>query len=309
MVSATEGKVDFEKSASFHRDGSILLQGVLAEEWVDLLAEGLDECYEEPDGMSSALVSPNSELRIDQFPAARSEKLRKFICESPLPSLIGEIINGPVRFYMDQMFYKPAGEMIPTPWHQDTSYYNVEGHDLIRAWVSPDTVPREASLEIVKGSHLWNVTYRPLAGRDPDLSEEEYEARLAVAEESGFYERTGDDFSFSYNSAIMDKSLPETPNIEASRGSFDILGWHFEPGDVILFHGNVLHAAQGGIVLPYPRRSHAIMYAGPNIRYIKRPGQIIPDPIALSEMNPQTGQSLAEFGDTFPLLWDISPLD
>ena len=307
MVSPAEELLDSEKSASFHKDGAILLQGVLSNEWVELLAAGLDECYEEPDGMSSALVSPKSELRIDQFPAGRSEKLRKFIYESPLPSLIGAVIDGPIRFYMDQMFYKPAGQLMPTPWHQDTSYYNVEGHDLIRAWVSPDIVPREASLEIVKGSHLWNVTYRPLAGRDPVLSEEEHEARIAMAEEFGIYERPGEDFS--YNSATMDKSLPETPNIEASRDSFDILGWHFEPGDVILFHGNVLHAAQGDIVLPYPRRSHAIMYAGPDIRYIKRPGQIIPDPVALSEMNPQTGQPLSEFGDIFPLLWDPSPVD
>ena len=304
MVTTSKGAVGFEEISSFHRDGAILLKDVLAEDWVSLLAEGLDECFAEPDGMSSALVSNNSELRIDQFPAARSQKLRKFICESPLPALIGSIIKGPVRFYMDQMFYKPAGAMMPTPWHQDTSYYNVEGHDLIRAWVSPDVVPRDASLEIVKGSHLWNVTYRPLAGRDPDLSEEEHEARIAMAEEFGVYERPGEDFS--YNNAIMDKSLPETPNIEASRGSFDILGWDFEPVDVILFHGNVLHAAQGDVELPYPRRSHAIMYAGPNIRYVQRPGQIIPDPVELTRMKPQTGQSLAEFGDIFPLLWDAS---
>ena len=305
MVSSIEEMIDSEKSASFHRDGAVLLQGVLDDKWVELLAEGLDECYEEPDGMSSALVSPESELRIDQFPAARSEKLKKFICESTLPALVGAILGGPIRFYMDQMFYKPAGRLMPTPWHQDTSYYNVEGHDLVRAWVSPDIVPREASLEIVKGSHLWNITYRPLAGRDPDLSEEEHEAQMSMAREVGIYERPGDDFS--YNSAIMDKSLPETPNIEASRGSFDILGWDYEPSDVILFHGNVLHAAQGDIDLSYPRRSHAIMYAGPNIRYIHRPGQIIPDPAALSERNPQTGQPLSEFGEIFPLLWAPSP--
>ena len=304
MVSPIEEIVSSEQSSSFHRDGAVHLQGVLDDKWVELLAEGLDECYEQPDGMSSALVSSESELRIDQFPAARSKKLKKFICESPLPALVGSILNGPIRFYMDQMFYKPAGLLMPTPWHQDTSYYNVEGHDLVRAWISPDIVPREASLEIVKGSHLWNITYRPLAGRDPDLSEEEYEAQMSMAEEFGIYERPGE--NFSYNSAIMDKSLPETPNIEASRDSFDILNWHFEPGDVILFHGNVLHAAQGDIDLTYPRRSHAIMYAGPNIRYIKRPGQIIPDPVALLEQNPQTGQLLSEFDQVFPLLWEPS---
>ena len=51
------------------------------------------------------------------------------------------------------------------------------------------------------------------------------------------------------------------------------------------------------------------MYAGPNIRYVKRPGQIIPDPVALSERNPQTGQPLSEFDDIFPLLWDQASVE
>ena len=79
MVSPIKEIVSPEQSSSFHRDGAVHLQGVLDDKWVELLAEGLDECYEQPDGMSSALVSPESELRIDQFPAARSKKLKKFI--------------------------------------------------------------------------------------------------------------------------------------------------------------------------------------------------------------------------------------
>ena len=142
-ATATRPVTDAEIEA-FHRDGAVLLRGVLEPQWVDLVATGLDECYAQPDSMSSELVMPGAILRIDQFPAARSAWLRRFIEDSPVGSLVGAVLGAPVRFYMDQMFYKPAGELMATAWHQDTCYYNVDGHDLVRAWVSPDRVPRSA---------------------------------------------------------------------------------------------------------------------------------------------------------------------
>lgn len=289
-----------EDTSAFHRDGAIKIAGVLDDGWLEILADGLDECFEEPDGMSSDLVMQDTMIRVDQFPASRSNNLQKFIHESPVGSLVESMIGTQVRFYMDQMFVKPAGELMATAWHQDTCYYNVEGDDLIRVWVSPDPVPRGAILEVIRGSHNWNVTYRPLVGRDPTIPDEEHQTNLEKAREFGFYERSGKDFA--YNDAILDTSLPEIPNIESMRESFDIIGWDYEPGDVILFHGNAIHAACNDTVLDYPRRAHAIMYAGPNVRYVKRVGQVIPDPEDLDAYRPQTGQQLSEFGDTFPLI-------
>ena len=154
-----------EEIEAFHRDGAVLVKGVLSGEWVDVLAKGLDAAIAQPDVLSEVLPR---ELRVDQFPASRCEALRRIVDESPVAEIVGSALRSPVRFYMDQLFYKPAGHIPPTPWHQDTCYYNLDGHDLIRAWVSPDPVPRDASLEVVRGSHLWNVTYSPLAGRDPE---------------------------------------------------------------------------------------------------------------------------------------------
>ena len=292
--------VSEEDRKTFHRDGGVLLKNVLEEKWIKILAAGLDECFNEPDGMSSELVMNDMQIRVDQYPAARSKDLRDFIYNSIVGDLVAEMINTPVRFYMDQMFVKPAGELMATAWHQDTCYYNVEGNDLIRAWVSPDSVPREASLEIVRGSHKWNVTYRPLVGRDPSISEETYKNNLKKARENGFYERAGD--SFAYNDALLDTELPEVPDIGNNRESFDIIGWDYEPGDLILFHGNIIHAACNETTLTYPRRAHAIMFAGPNVRYKKRLGQVIPDPKALDPYKPETGQFLSEFEDVFPIV-------
>ena len=121
-----------EEVEAFHRDGAVLVKGMLAQEWIDLLREGLDAAIEAPDVMSEVLPG---DLRVDQFPAARAEGLRRIVAESPVAEIVGSALRSPVRFYMDQLFYKPAGPIPPTPCHQDTFYYNLDGHDLIRAFV------------------------------------------------------------------------------------------------------------------------------------------------------------------------------
>ena len=94
---------------------------------------------------------------------------------------------------------------------------------------------------------------------------------------------------WTYFDSFLDPSLPELPRIESARESFDILGWDYEPGDVILFHGHVLHSARGGTDLPHPRRAHASLWAGPDVHYLRRRSQAIPDPIGLYDLDPQDG--------------------
>jgi hypothetical protein len=157
-------KISEEEITNFHRDGAVLLKGVLPDAWNDVLEEGLEYAESHPDGLSAGVSLP---LRIDQFPASYSPPLQKLMDESPIAEIVGTVLDAPVRFYMDQMFYKPAGLIVPSAWHQDTCYYNVEGHQLIRAWVCVDPAPRDVSLEVLRGSHLWNVTYRPPVGKNP----------------------------------------------------------------------------------------------------------------------------------------------
>ena len=298
MVAEPLRPISRDETAAFHRDGAVLLRGVLSPQWVEMLALGLDVAIEKPDVMSENL----GPLRVDQFPASKSPDLQKVIEESPLAQIVGQALHGPVRFYMDQLFFKPPGLFPSTPWHQDTCYYNLEGEDLIRAWVSPDPVPREFSLEIVRGSHRWNVTYSPLAGRDPENDES---ARAMIAEARPGEPMLGvecyDDWN--YFSGVRDNRLPTVPDIESHRDSYEILGWDYEPGDVILFHGHVLHGAAGDAVSPRPRRAHASLWAGNDVHYLHRVGQVIPDPRALYEHQPRSGQHLSEFPEVFPMLW------
>ena len=284
----------------FHRDGAVLLKGVLGKDWNQVLEEGLEFTRSHPDGMSAGV---DMALRIDQFPASHSPMLARLVHQSPIAEIVGSVLEAEVRFYMDQMFYKPAGDIAMSAWHQDTSYYNVDGHQLVRAWVCADPAPRNVSLEVVRGSHLWNITYRPPVGLNPE-SDPGAAARLEQKFQAGevLIGREAHE-KWTYFDSFMDPSLPVLPDIERNRDSFDILGWDYEPGDVILFHGHILHAARGGVSLPHPRRAHASLWAGPDVNYLRRRSQAIPDPEALYGFNPQDRQPLSAFPEVFPVAW------
>ena len=292
--------VSEEEITAFHNDGAVLLKQRLDPEWNDLLEQGLEEAQAHPDGMSAGV---DMALRIDQWPSRQSQQLKRLLDESPIAEIVGTVLNAPVRFYMDQMFYKPAGPIFPSAWHQDTCYYNVAGEELVRAWVCADPAPRDVSLEVVRGSHRWNVTYRPPVGMDPASDPErvaELEAKLARGEPIIGPEAHE---QWTYFDSFFDPDLPALPDIEDHRGSFDILGWDYEPGDVILFHGHILHSARGGVTLDHPRRSHASLWAGPDVQYLHRRSQAIPDPLPLYELQPKDGQPLEDFPEVFPIAW------
>jgi ectoine hydroxylase-related dioxygenase (phytanoyl-CoA dioxygenase family) len=293
-------EVTKEETENFHRDGAVMLKGIMGKDWTAVLEEGLEYANNHPDGMSAGVAQP---LRIDQWPATHSPKLKQILDESPIASIVGSVLNAPVRFYMDQMFYKPAGMIAPSAWHQDTCYYNVAGHQLVRAWVCADAAPRNISMEVVRGSHLWNATYRPPVGMDPGHDPEGAKVLEAAFTAGKVLIGKEAHEHWTYFDSFLDPALPELRNIDRLRDSFDIMGWDYEPGDVLLFHGNILHSALGGVELEHPRRSHASLWAGPDVTYLRRRSQAIPDPLALYDFDPKDGQHLEEFPEVFPVAW------
>ena len=158
-------------------------------------------------------------------------------------------------------------------------------------------------MEVIRGSHLWNVTYQPWVGRDP-ASDPQGAAR-AEAKFQNQEAVIGEDAHehLSYEQAFADQSLPHLPDIELQRESFDIIGWDYEPGDLLLFHGHILHSARGNVHAPSPRRALATMWAGDDVHYLHRRGQVIPDPRALYAFEPRDGDTLNLFPEVFPVVW------
>jgi ectoine hydroxylase-related dioxygenase (phytanoyl-CoA dioxygenase family) len=236
----------------YEDDGVVLLEGALP---ASALAEALaawEWSLANPGPGASKFKQADADATFlnDLYNPRCLEGYRAMLEASPLPALIADVWGSPdVWFFYEQVFLKEGGETRRTPWHQDSSYLAVAGHDLAVAWISFDAVPRADALEFVRGSH---------------------KGRLY----NGSRFELGDDTApTNPNSA-----LPRLPDIEADRASWDIVGFQTRPGDVVLFHPAMLHG--GGATHPGGRRRTLTLrffgrdavydaregFAGPNIK-------------------------------------------
>jgi ectoine hydroxylase-related dioxygenase (phytanoyl-CoA dioxygenase family) len=225
------------------------------------------------------------ETLVEQFPSLRSPNLRALVEAGRLAELAARMMGAPsAQLVLDQVFYKQAGNVVATPWHQDTPFLRVRGHEMARVWLSADTSPRDVTVQVVRGSHLWNALYDTAGSSSSDI---------AMAAE-------GEGFSYM---GIGDDALPPVPDIEAHRDSFDILSWDVEPGDAIVFHGHILHGASGKADHPTPRRAFASMWGGPNLHFHAKMAHAMPLPADPVGKTIPHGACIGDYPDVFPVYW------
>ncbi len=70
-----------------------------------------------------------------------------------------QLLDGPVRFWHDQLFCKPAGHGGVVAWHQDYSYWiRTQPMNHLTCWIGLDDSTREnGCLHYVPGSHRWKL--------------------------------------------------------------------------------------------------------------------------------------------------------
>lgn len=75
-----------------------------------------------------------------------------------------QLLGGPVRFWHDQIFYKPARHGGVVAWHQDYSYWTrTKPMAHLSCWIGLDDSTREnGCVHYVGGSHRWNLL--PITG-------------------------------------------------------------------------------------------------------------------------------------------------
>jgi hypothetical protein len=215
MGASREAVVDWTAAqAAFERDGVVLLPHALDEaQLADALAAYEWSLAHPGPGASRIRQASDALFYNDLFNPDCLTGYRAMLERSPLPDQVARLWGAPAVWFMyEQVFLKEGGEARRTPWHQDSSYLTIAGPHLAVAWIPFDPLPREDSLEFVRGSHR-GVLY------------------------NGSSFELGDDTAPLHPGA----SLPRLPDIEADREAFDIVGWAVEPGDVIVFHPAMLH--------------------------------------------------------------------
>ncbi len=82
-----------------------------------------------------------------------------------------QLLGGPVRFWHDQLFCKPAGHGGVVAWHQDYSYWTrTQPMAHLTCWIGLDDSKRDnGCLHYVPGSHRWPLL--PITGLAGDMDE------------------------------------------------------------------------------------------------------------------------------------------
>jgi ectoine hydroxylase-related dioxygenase (phytanoyl-CoA dioxygenase family) len=81
-----------------------------------------------------------------------------------------QLLGGPVRFWHDQIFYKPARHGGIVAWHQDYSYWTrTQPMQHLSCWIGlDDSTAANGCVQYVPGSHLWNLL--PITGLAHDMA-------------------------------------------------------------------------------------------------------------------------------------------
>lgn len=283
-----EVTVTADDIAAYARDGAVLIKGALDAEQLRLLEAGIEEAYANPGSRFSRVRNADGEGEtfVEQYVSQRSPSLKALVDSGVVGQIAGRLMETPsAQLILDQIFYKSPGLIVPTPWHQDTPFLRVRGQQMIRLWMPCDHSPRKITVQVVRGSHLWNIVYRASGGEKD---------RVTKAEILGEYSHDG----------MGDDWLPLPPDVAGHRDSFDIMSWDVEPGDVLVFQGNMLHGAEGMAHYDRPRRAFASMWGGPELRYHAPRGKAFPAPGALgSDSTIPHGAPIGEHVEAFPLGW------
>jgi ectoine hydroxylase-related dioxygenase (phytanoyl-CoA dioxygenase family) len=251
----------------------------------------LEEARAAPGDRYTRVQSPEGqgETLLEMFPSLHCPSLQALLAAAPAAELAARLMGTPsAQLILDQTFYKASGFINPTPWHQDTPFLRVRGHDMARVWLSCDPSPRDLTIQVVRGSHRWNVVYNTRGAQTSEVV------------------TTGEGSAFTFE-GMGDEALPPAPDVARYRDSFEILSWDVEPGDALVFNGNVLHGAEGRAQHPTPRRAFTSMWGGPELRYHQLDRNASPTLAEISGRTAPHGARVGDFEDIFTVGWRGAP--
>lgn len=209
-----------DQIASYHRDGVLLVRGVLTEDEVEIARAGIAAVLADEGMLAKTASGVDDPGRfVEDFRRWQEiPQIEQLALHSKAPRYAAHLLaswsaQGPVRFYHDHVLVKEGGTRQRTPWHQDQPYYNVDGHGT-SAWIPVDPVPVGGCLELVAGSHEgpWKMPRTFLDGKAKWFPE---------------------------------GTLDELPDIDADPTIHDIRAWEMRPGDAIFFDFLTIHGAPG----------------------------------------------------------------
>jgi len=250
----------------YQRDGVTMVRGLFTDQ-IDSLRAGVERNLKAPGPYAAENVVEGEAGRFfdDYCNWQRIPEFEHMVRHSQVGKAAAALMqSSQVQVFHDHVLVKESGTAKPTPWHQDSPYYFVDGQQTVSFWIPLDEV-NEATLRCVIGSHLWDKPVLP----------------TRWLSDTNFYDNSND------FQAVPDPDADNLPIAE----------WAMQPGDAVAFNFRTLHGARGNHSRS-TRRAFSLRLVGDDARYVERPGRTSP-PFPGHDMQP--GERLRE--DWFPTIY------
>jgi len=227
---------------AYERDGVICARGLFPDEWIERMSAAVDRVVENPTLMGNVVSMKDANFSGDLFLWKVDDDFRDFVFDSPAARIAQQALGSRVvRHFYDQLFIKPAGCHVPTPWHHDVTFWpvDVESRNLCSLWITFDPVDRASSgLEFVKGSHRWPERFKAVTP--------------------------------NYDRYMMSSDLADAPDIDADREDYDLFCPDMERGDVLLFNAHVVHGSSANYSTDRSRRAFSSRWCDDSVVFEAR---------------------------------------
>jgi len=134
-------EADIEK---FAEEGAVVLRGVLPPAWIEVLREAAEANMSNPGPLCdehAAAQGTAGRFHDDQFLWRRHDEFAEYVLRSGAGALAARAMrSATAHIFYDQLFVKEPGTAASTPWHNDTSYWHMEGQQICSIWLALDDV-------------------------------------------------------------------------------------------------------------------------------------------------------------------------
>jgi len=261
-------QIDSKIKNLYQNEGVVVLHNVINNYWIKKLKIGVQKNFSNPSKYKCIYEKNNNkELFYDDYCNwKRILEYKDFLFNSGIASIASQLMNSKkVNLFHEHVLIKEAGAKKQTPWHQDQSYYCVEGRQNVSFWITLDKILKNTCPEFIRSSHKWTQKFLPTK-------------------------------FIGKNYEHVDKEFEKIPDIENNRKKYNIISYELNPGDIIAFNFATVHGAPGNKSANI-RRAFSARFTGEDARYIKRKGEMSPP---FPEVNLKNGDKLD--CDSFPLI-------
>ncbi|QIB65880.1 phytanoyl-CoA dioxygenase family protein [Kineobactrum salinum] len=256
----------------YQANGAICIRGAVQPAMVQTMLEQLDR--HRASGGDPATAETRELAFSDRYLYRNHAWMRDFIFRAGIAEIAGRLmVSRTARVYFDHVFMRDGGTSATTPWHQDRPYWPFRGRQIASVWVAlTPSDDNSSAVHFVRGSHRWEKVYKPQA-----FGTKAVWASDAIGE--------------------------EIPDFWQDRQGHELLSWATEPGDVVVFGGDILHAAGRNAARDRRRAALSIRYLGDDVSWDPRSGT---DPIITQDdVKIRPGELASGDENAFPLAWQL----